>query len=574
MSFDPRPARHPVEIEFDVPVTMADGTRLLANLYRPSGPGPWPVLLARIPYRKDGRSADLGLDPVQVASRGYIVVLQDVRGRYASDGDWDPFVREVEDGAASVAWAAALPGSTGRVGMFGASYLGYVQWAAATGSPAGLAAIAPRFAPIGAHDGLASRGGAIELGLLAAWHLETGFDVADRSHEGGRAGPRAAQVRLAAEIDNLADRGYGELPVLPFGPIERTTASPGFNALVRSGEAPARDRATADRISLVDRIRPLTVPALHVGGWYDIFLGDTLRAYGERAGTGVEQRLLIGPWSHLEHGRPVGEQSFGVAAGEDSMDLAESIEDVQLAWFARHLAGATGDPPGPAVRLFVMGVNVWRDEPAWPLPQARPTELYLRDGGRLAETPPEVDERPDTYSYDPAAPVPTVGGSTLLVPPFRAGPFDQRAIERRPDVLAYTSEVLAEAIEVTGPVRVRLWTASSAPTTDFVARLCDVDPSGRSINLADGVVRVGPLVTPREIEIDLWATSNVFLAGHRIRIHVTSSSFPRWDRNLNTDAPWTTLAVARVARQQVFHDRDRRSRVVLPVIPNGGPQPG
>ena len=555
-------------MEFDVPATMPDGTLLRANVYRPAGPGPWPVLLARIPYRKDGRSADLGLDPVQVASRGYIVVLQDVRGRYASDGDWDPFAQEVQDGPASVAWAANLPGSTGRVGMFGASYLGYAQWAAAIGRPAGLAAIAPRFAPIDAHDGLVSRGGAIELGLLAAWHLETGFDVAARALQHDRAGLAAAQVRLSAEIDGLAGGGYDELPTDSFGPIQRAPASPGFDAFVGTAKEPV-----ADRISLVDRIATTSVPALHVGGWYDIFLGDTLRAYIERAGTGVEQRLLIGPWSHLEHGRPIGEQSFGVASEEGSMDLAESIEDVQVAWFERHLAGLDGQPQGSPVRLFVMGLNQWRDEPAWPLPDARPTEFYLRGGGRLAETPPAANESPDGYAYDPSAAVPTVGGSTLMAAPFRAGPFDQQAIERRADVLTYTSDALSEPVEATGPINVHLWVSSSAPTTDFVARLCDVDPAGRSINLADGIVRVGQLLEPREVAIDLWATSNVFLAGHRIRIDVTSSSFPRWDRNLNTVTPWTSLEVARVARQQVFHDIRHPSRVVLPVVPERVPRP-
>ena len=542
---------------------MPDGTSLRANVYRPAGHGPWPVLLARIPYRKDGQSADLGLDPVQVSSRGYIVVLQDVRGRHASDGDWDPFAQEVSDGAASVAWAAGLPGSSGRVGMFGASYLGYAQWAAAVGRPTELAVIAPRFAPIDTRDGLVSRGGALELGLLAAWYLGTGFDVATRALEGKPDGLATALGRLATEVDGLAQGGYGELPTDSFGPVRRASASPGFDAVVRSAGQPDQ----AQTSSLVGRIGTLMVPALHVGGWFDIFLGDTLQAYLQRAGTGVEQRLLIGPWSHLEHGRPVGDQSFGVASEEDSMGLRESIEDVQLGWFARHLAVGDDGSPGPPVRLFVMGSNIWRDEPTWPLPRARNTVFYLHAQGRLSGTPPAPGELPDTYAYDPADPVPTVGGSTLLAPPFRAGPFDQSLIEQRADVLTYTSDVLVEPVEVTGPISVHLWVSSSAATTDFVARLCDVDPAGRSINLADGIRRVSRLVKPREIEIDLWATSNVFLAGHRIRIDVTSSSFPRWDRNLNSAEPWASLAVAQVARQRVFHDLRRPSRATLPIVP-------
>jgi putative CocE/NonD family hydrolase len=562
-----------VQVEFDVEATMPDGVRLRSNIYRPARPGPWPVLLARIPYCKDRQAADLGLDPVQVAANGYIVVLQDVRGRFSSDGVWDPFVSEASDGAASVAWAASLPGSSGRVGMFGASYLGYAQWAAATQRPAALQAIAPRLAPIRADDGLVSRAGVLELGLLVAWLIDTGFDVADRVPGRDPAERTRAATRLVDELDGLSRGGYRELPLDPFGPISRVDSSPGFRTALASVDHPG-----SDRISLSEHAE-VGVPALHVGGWFDIFLAETLRGYLAGSRSGSDQQLIIGPWTHLDHGPDVGDISFGRSSAETSIDGRESIEAIQLAWFDRHLKVRGEARSRAPVFIFVMGANRWREESEWPLARALPTNYYLRAGGRLSLEAPEAED-PDQYTYDPSDPAPTVGGSTLLTPEFRAGPIDQADLERRDDVLTYTTEALTTPTEASGPIVVHLWAASSARDTDFVARLCDVGPDRRSLNLADGIVRASHRKGPAtgldylepgrayEFEIDLWATSHVFLPGHRIRVQVTSSSFPRWNRNLNTDEPWATSSSGLVATQDILHDARHPSRITLPVVPD------
>jgi putative CocE/NonD family hydrolase len=261
------------------------------------------------------------------------------------------------------------------------------------------------------------------------------------------------------------------------------------------------------------------------------------------------------------------------------MNLQTDLRSFQLRWFDHWLKGIdSGMVAEPPVRLFVMGANVWRDEDEWPPARAVETSWYLRAGGGLSRESPGA-EAPDRYDYDPADPVPTRGGAVMMTPEYPSGPFDQRAIAARPDVLVYVSEPLPRDTEVTGPVSVRLWAVSTAPDTDFVARLVDVAPDGRSINLTDGIVRAryrgfadgeAPSLIepghPYEYAIDLWATSNVFKAGHRIGLHVTSSSFPRWDRNPNTGHPFGVDGEVRVAHQQILHDREHPSRVVLPVV--------
>ena len=255
---------------------------------------------------------------------------------------------------------------------------------------------------------------------------------------------------------------------------------------------------------------------------------------------GTPTKLLIGPWTHGRYANPVGELSFGFGSQLGFIDLRTDLGSLQLRWFDHWLKGIdTGIMDEPPIKLFVMGANVWRDESAWPLARAVETPFFLREDGRLSPEPPGA-ESPDRYDYDPADPVPTLGGATLMTPEYPAGPYDQRPIEARPDVLVYRTAPLERDTEVTGPIRVWLWATSSAPDTDFVARLVDVYPDGRSINLTDGIARAryrdvsrgaAPSLVepgrPYEYDLDLWATSNVFRAGHRIGLQVTSSSFPR-----------------------------------------------
>jgi putative CocE/NonD family hydrolase len=288
---------------------------------------------------------------------------------------------------------------------------------------------------------------------------------------------------------------------------------------------------------------------------------------------------LIGPWTHLSQGGSVGERNFGFGASAGLMNLQMDLGSMQLRWFDHWLKGVdTGMMNEPPVRIFVMGANVWRDEQEWPLARAQNTPWYLHEGGTLSLEEPGT-EAPDRYDYDPANPVPALGGATLMAPEYPAGPYDQRLIEARPDVLVYRSAPLHRDTEVTGPITVHLWACSSAPDTDFVARLVDIAPDGTSYNLTDGIVRARyrefchgeqpSLVEPGrpyEFVIDLWATSNVFKGGHRIGLQVTSSNFPRWDRNPNTGHPFGADAELQVAHQEILHDRDHPSHVILPMV--------
>jgi putative CocE/NonD family hydrolase len=561
-----------VTVDLNVPAPMRDGTVLRANVYRPAGEGRWPVLLTRLPYGKDLPLGGSVLEPVQAARRGYVVIVQDTRGRFSSEGDWEPMRNESEDGYDTVQWAASLPYSDGQVGMYGASYFGYTQWSAALTKPPALKAMVPFITWSDPYNGVVMRGGAMELGTQARWQLQMGFDVLVRRHRGDRAALGKAFQELAAELDALGTEGYRSLPLAEFAPLVRQEVAPSFFENV----AATTDRDRLAFMTIKGRHHEVEVPTFNVGGWYDIFLHDTIANFNAMREAGAPTKLLIGPWSHGAQSNPIGELNFGFGSQAGLIDLQIDFQSLQLRWFDRWLKAAeNGITTEPPIKLFVMGANSWRSETEWP-PPAAPAPLYLRAGGSLSSKAPG-EERPDRYDYDPANPVPTRGGALLMTPEYPAGPYDQRPIEQRPDVLVFTSEPLSQDTEVTGPVSVRLWAASSAPDTDFIARLCDVDPDGQSINLTDGILRAryrdwsegGELSAiepdrPYCYDIDLWATSNLFKAGHRIRLQVTSSCFPRWDRNPNTGRPFGADAGTAVAHQTIFHDRERPSHVLLP----------
>ncbi|MDQ6772784.1 MAG: CocE/NonD family hydrolase [Candidatus Dormibacteraeota bacterium] len=551
-------------VEFDVPAPMRDGTLLRANVYRPAGEGPWPVLLNRSPYGKDLPGANGVLDAVQATRRGYMVAIQDTRGRFASEGQWEPFRGEAEDGYDTVEWAARLPGANGRVGMYGASYHGSTQWQAAIQQAPALRAIAPFITWSEPLDGTLARGGALELGISAPWALLQGLNQLMRRHAGQPAALGPAIAELVSDFDRLATETYWNLPAGDFAPVRRH----GIGEI--SGVAALADPAAADHMRVAGHHHRVNVPAYNVGGWYDIFLRGTLDNFTALRRLGVPTKVLIGPWAHVVYANPIGELNFGFGAQIAFIDLRADFMSMQLRWFDHWLRDLdTGIMAEPPVRLFVMGINRWRDEPDWPLARAVRTDFHLRAGGGLTEVPPASDEEPDRFTYDPADPVLTRGGALLMTPEFRPGPMDQGAVEARGDVLVYTTEPLARDLEVTGPVTARLCAATSAPSTDWVVRLCDVWPDGRSFNLTDGILRVrGEPGVAAEHEIDLWATSNVFRAGHRIRLQVTSSCFPRWDRNLNTGEPPELGTRMQAARQTVFHDSARASRLLLPVVPD------
>ncbi|WP_405824966.1 CocE/NonD family hydrolase [Streptomyces sp. NBC_01390] len=553
-----------VQIEFDVPAEMRDGTVLRADVYRPGGPGPWPVLLSRLPYGKQMALAVVLLDPLAAARRGFMVVIQDTRGRFASEGQWEPWTYEENDGYDSVRWAAALPGANGSVGMIGASYFGNTQWMAALSKPPELKAIAPIVTWSDPDDGLWTRGGAIELGITAPWTLMMGADALMRRHSTDPAALVGGITGLVQDLDGLAGGGYGELPAGRFPAFARHDLPElGYE---RSRREPdwARSCRVAGRHDEVD------LPTFQVGGWYDIFCQGTLDNFTAMRGAGRSSTLIMGPWSHANQQHVIGDVNFGFAANSQFMGMRGRLHDMQLDWYRRTIGdGEALEPDTGQVLLFVMGVNQWREEKEWPLPRAVETDFHLRADGRLTLEQPSAAEQPEEFTYDPMDPVPTTGGPLLLSDEFRPGPLDQTAVEARQDVLVFTTEPLAEDTEVTGRVRAVLFAATDGPSTDWVARLCDVDENGVSRNVTDGIVRVRAATPgePAEHVVDLWSTSNVFRAGHRIRVQITSSNFPRWDRNLNTGEPEDSATTARVASQQVFHDPDRPSRIVLPVVP-------
>jgi hypothetical protein len=571
-----------VIIDHDVPVPMRDGTALLADLYLPDGPGPWPALLQRTPYNKAAGTAFSGMVDVRRAVRaGYAVVIQDVRGRYASAGDFEPFANESRDGYDTVEWVAAQPWCSGRVGMFGNSYVGATQWLAAIARPPHLAALVPTVTAADYHEGWAYQGGAFELGFSASWAAALALAQLQRAAE-WRIDHPAVQRQLDA-LDGLG----GAFWTLPLDANPAIAELPAFRDWLAHPDLDDYWR----RWRIADHHARLDLPAFHTGGWYDIFLGGTLHNYtamrtsAATAAARAAQRLVIGPWTHfLPFDNKVGELNFGQRAAAGTLDW-DGLLLRWLDWVLKGEAnGAAGDPP---VRLFVMGENRWRTEEEWPLRRATPTPYYLRGGGRanslrgdgwLSPVPPG-DEPPDHYVYNPRDPVPTRGGGlccSLVWTP--GGVYDQRPVEERADVLVYTTPPLERAVEVTGPITVTLYAASSAVDTDWTAKLVDVHPNGYAQNLTDGILRAryrhGPEqprpLTPGAVErytLDLWATSNVFLPGHRLRVEISSSNFPRFDRNPNTGRPAAGEADLQPAFQTVFHDGARPSHITLPIVP-------
>jgi putative CocE/NonD family hydrolase len=581
-----------MRVERDVPVTMRDGTVLMTDVYRPAADGRYPVLLQRTPYNKElGGLALLQTDTFRAVRRGYAVVIQDCRGRYRSDGKFNPFLQEINDGYDAVEWCGGQSWSDGNVGMYGTSYVGATQWLAAIAAPPSLRAIVPAFTASDYYEGWTYQGGAFQWGFMCNWVLPflTTADLVRRHQREGVADFDAWRDRLVAAIDG----GVETVQTLPLGDIPVNPEwSPYFAEWLAH---PSRDAFWRAR-SIEERHDRVRVPALNIAGWYDIFLDGSILNF-----TGVQEqgateaardgsRLLLGPWTHTTP--PLaksGDVDFGVRAGQLSpLPFSLDVDGEHLRFFDLWLRGIDdGLSSEPPVRLFVMGENAWRFEHEWPLARAVETDFYLHSGGNAnsiagdgtltIEAP--GGERPDIFLYDPFHPVPTVGGQLCCYPSnLDPGAHDQRPIERRYDVLVYTTAPLETDVEVTGPVRLHLWAATTAPDTDFTAKLVDISPDGYARNLTDGILRARyrqGTDTPRPIgtdqplayTIDLWATSNLFRAGHRIALEVSSSNFPRFDRNLNTGHELGADAEMRPAVQTIFHDVERPSRLVLPIVP-------
>ena len=574
-----------VRVEQDVPARMRDGTILYSDVYRPDTPGRYPVILCRTPYDKDafGTRVD-SLDPIRAARQGYALVMQNVRGRYNSEGTFYTFKNEINDGYDTVEWAASQAWSTGAVGMHGGSYVGATQWLAAISRPPHLKCIMPSITSDDYYEGWTYQGGAYQLFFTLSWatslalanieHIER--DHGDVARDSGRM--MEALRNLDGEFETL---NFAEHPL-----FKNPALAPYFNDWVQHSE----DDSYWKSVNIRERHSTIEIPAYSMSGWFDIFLGGALRNFTGMQKNGATeaarngQRLIIGPWFHDDSpGSVGGEVNFGPDASTVSFDF----HGTKLRWFDYWLKGEdNGVGEEDPVRIFVMGANEWRSEKEWPLARTQYTDYYLHSGGRAnsargdgslsIEAP--GDEPYDAYLYNPNNPVPTRGGGlccdAAASPP---GSFDQSAIEAREDVLVYSTEVLESPVEVTGPVTVTLYAGSSAVDTDFTAKLVDVCPCGGAVNLADGIVRAryresteeAKLITPGEVyeyKIDLWATSNLFKAGHRIRLEVSSSNFPRFDRNPNTGETLGRGTVSKPASQTILHNGSYPSRVTLPVI--------
>ncbi|MFF9040596.1 CocE/NonD family hydrolase [Streptomyces sp. NPDC014892] len=540
--------------EYDVPVRMRDGVVLKADVYRPAGEGPWPVIVSRTPYDKNESMELLYLEPVLAARRGFIAVVQDVRGRFASEGEFLPFVHEANDGVDTVEWAATLPGSSGAVGMWGLSYMGNAQWQAAGLRPAALKAIAPTLTFRETDNGLALRGGAHELGLVRSWALGTGFDTLMRRYADDEKELTEQLMSLAAAFDGIPGLTYLELPTAT-DPLIARHDLPDLAAL--------ESRAAAE---VPPHQENVTVPSLHIAGWYDVFAQPTIDNY-RAAAQRTPAKLVVGPWNHIAQTAMQGDVNFGFAGNGFAIEYSTSILGLTFDWLHSWLT--TGEAPDDdlPVKIYVMGAGEWRSEPEWPLSRAVPTRFLLGSAGTL-RTHGESSASALTFTYDPENPAPTVGGA-IMMPHPPAGSFDQHTVEERTDVLVFTSDALTEDVDMTGRVTATHTAATDGPTTDWVVRLCDVYPDGRSFNVVDGITRVEAL--PGEaatVEVDLWSTSMLFKQGHRIRVQVTSSCFPRWDRNPNT-ADGLRTGEMRVASQTVHVGGEDRSFVTLPVVPRG-----
>ncbi|MDQ6601172.1 MAG: CocE/NonD family hydrolase [Chloroflexota bacterium] len=578
------PERLSLAVDRNVPVPMRDGVVLFADVYRPAGPGPYPTLLTRTPYDKQNTAATAPFI-LRAAGRGYSVVVQDVRGRFESEGSFFPFVNERQDGYDTLEWLVAQPWCDGEIGMFGGSYVGMTQWQAAIGGHPALKTIVPNITAADYHAGWAYQGGAFQLGFNLSWTMSV---LAINTVLRKRKEDPAADAIFHALLDG-ADNLPEEFARLPLGGHEILHEfAPYYDDWMSH---PTYDDFWVN-LDVSTRHDALHVSALNIGGWYDIFLKGTVDNFtGMRAQAPAavrdRQGLLLGPWNHggMARGNPIGAYDFGMRSTGAVID----VDGIHLRWYDRWLRSIeNGMDAEPPVRLFVMGTNRWRSENEWPLARTEWQEWFLHSGGKanslhgdgaLSRESPAASEPPDSYAYNPRNPVPTMGGGLCCNAVFNlGGAYDQRSVETREDVLVYTTLPLEQPVEVTGPIKLILCASSSAPDTDWTAKLVDVSPCGYARNLTDGILRAryrtsmreGTPITPGDVieyEIDLWSTSNIFLPGHSIRLEISSSNFPRFDRNPNTGELPGHSAEMISALQTVFHSSEHPSRLILPVVP-------
>ena len=549
-----------MKIQLDLRIPMRDGVCLYGVIYRPKEGERFPVALIRSPYStQHPRYVDWA---IRFAKRGYAAVMVDSRGRYESDGKWRPYIDETNDGFDTQQWIGEQPWCDGNIGTFGISYPGFTQILPAhlrCPYVKGLVPIANQEDNYGhmRYNGVLQLQNAMNFISLGDRMLQTEHMERINLEEVYR------HLPLVSAFDGIAER--------PF-----------YREVIRHS---CFDEFWSS-YSMKNRYDEVETPALFITGWYDnlvhegfkCFKGFSTRARSQEARE--KTKLIVGPWSHksIVGAERIGDIEFGSASAVD-------IPEVHLRWYDQRLKGIDNGIDGePPVKIFVMGENAWRFENEWPLARTNYTNFYFHSGGRanslngdgtLRVDQPQ-DESPDTYSYDPNDPVPTIGGQSLFAE--NTGPRDRRSVERRDDVLVYSSEPLREDVEVTGSIMVKLFASSSAPDTDYTGALVDVYPNGQAIIICDGIIRARfreSFTSPELIEpgriyeygLELWETSNLFKAGHRIRLEISSSNFPRFDRNLNTGSDPGSDTEFHIAEQTVYHNAQHPSHVVLPIIP-------
>jgi putative CocE/NonD family hydrolase len=567
-----------IRIDRNVPMETRDGTVLRADIYRPNDRQKHPAILMRTPYNKLQRVRS---DTLSVVDAGYALVIQDIRGRYASEGEWrreDMFIVEGPDGYDSVEWMASQRWCDGNVGMMGESYLGTLQWVAAMESPPHLKAVAPAMSTVYTVGMIPPpSGGAVLLSLIADMTVSTAVDVVNRLE---REGQDVTEMRRTIDwAQSNPEEAINFLPLkdIPFARFERIRQM--WNLRLHQPSTPKSEQERRERYEKV------MVPCFHTVGWYDTIrwaVFESFKNMRKRGGSQLAregQYLLLGPWPHAQLPSTLGAINFSTSAGEPAAQAAEQ----HIAFFDRYLRGK--DINIPTVRYFVMGRNQWQNSDDWPPPQTEWQRFYLHSKGSantaagdgLLDRDEPGSEPPDRFVYDPHHPVPTLGGCSYgfgLV----SGPLDQSIIEKRGDVLCYTTLELKEDVEVTGPLEIHVFAATSARDTDFTAKVVDVYPDGRVYNLVDGIKRVSgrkfadrpELINPGEVYeylITMGNTSQLFRKGHRIRIEISSSNFPLFDRNMNTGNPIGKDASGIPAKQTVYHQSGYVSYIDLPVMP-------
>ncbi len=522
-----------ISIQRDIPITMPDGVNLLADRYYPTQDSQSPTILVRSPY---GRSGFI-LDAVFriFAERGFQVLVQSCRGTFGSGGDFYPFHHEREDGLATVAWLKSQSWFSGVFAMFGPSYLSYVQWAIADSAGPELKAIVP-IVTTAEFRSVTYPGESFAMDTILLWAQEIQFQ---ETHF----------LRLLLSRPKLIRQLKQAFKHLPINQVDVIAA----NQKVDFYQDWLMYNTPADpyweQSDHTARIVQVTAPVLMIGGWYDVLFLQTLACYQRLRAAGRNPYMTIGPWTHG-------------ASGMQPVMMNES-----LAWYRAFLMNDRSGMRKRPVRLYVMGAEEWREFEEWPPKGFTPLHWHLHADGVLGANEP-ADSAPDRYRYDPADPTPSVGGSSLSP---NSGGRNNRKLEARQDVLVYTSTPLERDLEVVGPLRVELFVKSSLQHTDFFARLCSVNPTGKSVNLSDGILRLipGRPIAAKDgvlkVQIELWPTAYCFKKGHRIRLQVSSGSHPRFTRNPGSGEPLATATKLIAADQQVFHDPAHPSAIILPV---------